>query len=1215
MVNSPNFDKLKKLSNIDDPIKINQIFIYLMNELKAYLNLEVVNKKVKIHVVDEIEENRDSNTRLSSYGVIRSIIDDTYHIKLFKNYKKFFAFILLQSSYLTFIPNDLKNTIFIDFVVNKFVEIDLLEFSSVIEWTLFIKEKYVKYNFVSEKFRFDTFLELHDRKSSESPRQFFFEYIRRNSNQNFDDNPHFYLDKMYKELLFKSSKKLQSNEITETLKILTKIFYRIKNCDTLEGFCNYFNNFKKQGIIQTELSLRRFGKNLRWINKYSYVTPSYYFDWKAINMAIITCYLKFNPLLEKAKIDKIINQMPFLIMPKLSITNFTVELSAYFVIPRIYIKDLIYMLEKLEEFGFIIKKICSLAKKYVFSLNLNYFRESYKNGQIINPKNKNYSKDFEIEFIQNYNKDYCKTNLSLLDFLILERIRFFSYVGINFSRKKEISNKIKSDYSNFFIRENRLIEELEKSLKNLNGSPNLRKEFLTILERNQDFGFFYIKNEIEKWVNFFQIIEKESKETRMNNFIQFKEFYEKENTLQLIEESGIFDNIDSNSYAFRNLFLNYLNSSSKYTKDVEKLRVFYEFLKLCSNLKIFNIETIKKIINDPKLLDKIIKLKKDRLRELKRNNKTSDISSRTINLKINEFINKDPKIIKPYLIATIWTNSVASYFPQIILKNSSEVRAAIEKIIKYFPKTYFYETVDLFSKKEFIILQLFIPYLNNEEKIMLTSIISNIFKEDIISFSCYSWDGFLHTFSRKDFYDFNKKEFFYSEDLFKQYFLYIKGILGEELTPFEEKSVNPLNFWPKKNNMTSLIEKINRRVSTEDISFNTTDIQELLKLHQNLDKYLLNEEKTGVAKKEKFFKQHIKAIKFFPALQKFGLGQYFLYITPFDLEDIDFKLLLTNTFQKIKHLASIDNTNSLLIKYLYPYNDPNTSYLNWLRSKNKIREYCFFSVKKISQILHFNNNLSSNGWYLDSNNFSTHVQNVLFNPNYEVPDSEVKHFNIGDLSISDYYPPDSLFFKTLLPLYNWRSIDIKSKINSNSRAIFDELQPLIKEKIIFPYITLKNFGFKEIIHFILLNLKIETVDLLKHIFQYFNLGFVYEIEGEYYIHGFTKEKKVNRGLMIKLYLPDCELSEFLRIFEDVFQYLKVEKYLILTDLVSGDYLLRSVYGSTTYHRFIKKYNPLQNLIWKPRAKRWVNHKLFGKNFEYLYPELILKEKIGTEGIK
>ncbi len=209
----------------------------------------------------------------------------------------------------------------------------------------------MSYNFLSnqaDKFRFDKFLELHEKKSTESPKQFFFEYIRRNPNINFDENLQFFLNKMYEEFMFKSSRALLSNEITETLRILTKIFYRIKNCDTLEGFCGYFNTFKKQGIIQTDLSLRSFRKNLRWINKYSYITPTYYFDWKSINMAIITCHLKFNPLLEKAKVDKIINQMPFLIMPKLSITNFAVEISAYFVIPRIYIKDLIYIFQYLK---------------------------------------------------------------------------------------------------------------------------------------------------------------------------------------------------------------------------------------------------------------------------------------------------------------------------------------------------------------------------------------------------------------------------------------------------------------------------------------------------------------------------------------------------------------------------------------------------------------------------------------------------------------------------------------------------------------------------------------------------------------------------------------------------------------------------------------------------------------------------------------------------
>lgn len=1211
LVNSLNLDKLKELSNMEDPIKINQIFIYLMNELKAYLNLDVINKKVKIHVVDEVNENRDSDTRLHSYGVNRSIRDDIYHIKLFKNYRKFFPFLLLQSAYLTFIPNNLKEKNLINFAINQFVEIDLQEFTSVIEWGLFIRERFLNYKFLSnqsDKFRFDKFLELKEIKDSESPKQFFFEYIRRNSNLDFDENLQFYFNKMYEDFMFKSSKNLQSNEITETLRILTKIFYKIKNCDTLEGFHNYFNNFKKQKIIQTDLSSRSFRKNLRWINKYSYITPSYYYDWKAINMAIITCHLKFNPLLEKAKIDKIINQMPFLIMPKLSITNFTVELSAYFVIPRIYIKDLVDMLEEMERFGYIIKKHCSLAKKYVFSLNLNYFRESYKNGQIIDFKKKRYLEDFELEFIQNYNKDFNKPNLTLLDFLILERIRFFSYVGINFSRKREISNIIKSDHSNFFIGENSLIEELENTLKILIDSPELRKEFLNFLERNQNFGFFYIKDELEKWVNYFKIIEKESKDTnRMNNFIEFKEFIEKENIIQSIEESNIFDHIDSNSFAFKNLFLNYLNSSDKYTKDVEKLRIFCEFLKLCSNLKIFSIKSIKKLINDPNLLINITKTKKSCLRSLKKNNKTYDISSKTINLKIDEFINKDPKIIKPYLIATIWTNSVASYFPQIILKNSPEVRATIYKIKNYFPKSYFYETIDLFSSQEFIFLQLFIPYLNNNEKISLISIIFKIFKENIISFKRYSWDGFLHTFSRKDFYDFNKKEFFYTKDLFGQFFLYAKSICGEELKNVKEKSGNTVKYWPIKENIANLIKKINKRIRSESISFKPIDIQKLIHFHLNLEKHLMNIEEFQIIKKENFFRQYIKSIKLLPAWQNFGLGEYSLYITPFDVDDIDLKLLFTNTFQKIKHIASIDSSKSMFINYIFPYNKPNSSYLNWLRSKNKIREYCLFTIKSISQIFHFNYNLSSNGWYLDSNNFNTYIQNILFNPNYRIQTSEVKHFEIGDLINSDHYKTDSSYFNALLHIYNWHSIDIKKNLNIINQSIFDEIQALIQKKIIFPFITPKNLGLNETIHFLLLNLKKDTVDILKYIFQYFNLGFIYEIEGEYYIHGFNKKKKIYSGLMIKLYLPDCELAEFLRIFEYIFQYLKVEKYLILTDLVKGDSIIKSVYGN---NNFLEKYNPLQNLIWDTKTEKWMNHKLFSKNFEYLYPELFLKQKDG-----
>ncbi|MHA1671552.1 MAG: hypothetical protein ACTSV5_13405 [Promethearchaeota archaeon] len=1195
MVNPPNFNKLRQ-SAIEDPIRINQIFLNLINELKAYLNLKAINNKYIIHIVDELlYQNRDSNISLISYGVSRLINEDIYHIKLYKEFTDLFPFLLLQSAYLAFVPNNLKETNLINFAINQFIEIELQDFKLINEWKLYISDRYLNY-----EFRFDKFLELQETKSSESPKQFFFEYIRRYPNVNLDENLDFFLNKMYEDYIFKSSKNLQSNEITETLRVLIKIFYKIKNCDTLEGFYNYFNNFKKQGIIQTDLSLRSFRKNLRWINKYSYITPSYYYDWKAIDLAIITCQLQFNPLLEKTKIDKIINQMPFLIMPKLTINNFTVDLSAYFVIPRVYIKDLVYLIERMEQNGYIIKKHCSLAKNYVFSLNLNYFREYYKNGQIINFKNKNYSRDFEIEFIQSYNKDFNKPNLTLLDFLILERIRLISYVGITFSRRKEISNIIKSDYNNFFSGENHLTKELEKSLEVLINSPKLQKDFLNFLVRNQNFGFFYIKDELEKWEKYSRIIEKEPKNA-VNDFIQFKEFYEKEHTLQLIEEDGIFDIINSNSYSFKNLFLNYLNSKEKYAKEVEKFQFFYQFLKLCSNLKIFSIESIKRMINDPNILNKITQLKKTRLKNLKKNNRIYNISNKTINLKIDEFINKEPKIIKPYLIATIWTHSVANYFPQIILKNSPEVRATINKIKNFFPKSYFYETIDLFSSQEFIFLQLFIPYLNNNEKIILISIISKIFKEDIISFKQYAWDGFLQTFSRKDFYDFNEKEFFYTKDLFKQYFFYAKSICGEELKQFKEKSGCTVRYWSVKENTVNLIKKINKRIRSECVSFNPIDIQKLIDFHLNLEKYFMNKEEFELVKNENFFNQYIKSIKFFPAFQNFGLEQNILYITPFDLQDLDFKLLFSNTFQELKSIASIDSSNSLFIKYVFPFNEPNTSYLNWLRSKNKIREYCLLAIKSISQIFHFNYNLSSNGWYLDSNNFNNYVQNILFNPNYRVQTSEVKHFNIGDLIIMDYYKPDSTYYKALLHLYNWHSIDIKKKINNIKNPLFDEIQVLIKNKLIFPYITTKNLDLKEIIYVILLNLKKDTIDTLKYIFQYFNFGYIYEIKGEYYIHGFDKKKKVYSGLMIKLYLPNCELAEFLRIFEYVFQYLKVEKYLIITDLVNGDSLIKSVYRNKN---FLEKYNPLQNLIWNAKSEKWENHKLFSKTFEYLYPELI-----------
>lgn len=1204
LVKPPNFNQLDITSTIDDEIQFYQIFLNLINQLTAYLNLEVINKKFRIYLLEEIE-NLEKDGELFSYGVMRYVEEGIYHIKLFKEFQKLFPFFLLQSAYFAFVPDALKESDLIDYAIIQLVEIDLQEFELLEEWKLFARERYIRYSREKYKFRFDKFLELEE-LDSKTPLQYFFDCIRQYSNLNLDEVPYLLLDTLDSTFM-KPSYRVNTNEIAETLRIITKIFYQAKSIDTLEGYGEYFTKFKEQGIIKTDLSYRKFRKNLRWINKTGRIAPAYYYDWKALDMAVIICYLKFNPQLDKAQVDKIIYKMPFIVMPKLSITNFAVELSAYFVIPRVYIKDLQSMLDKIERSGYIIHKYFSIAKQYTFDLNLNYFLESYKEGQILKPNHKNGSKDYELEFMLKYHEKFFNSQLTLLDFLILDRVRFFSYLGLSFSRRKETSS-LKSDFYDFIIDQNNIIKELEECLDKLRGSPTLCNDFQDFLDRNNSFGFFYINEELEKWVNYFRIIEKKS---NLFNIIQFKEFVEKENVLQLIDTSGIFSDIDTNSYGFKILFLDYLNANEKYRKEVERLRFFHKFLNGCSNLKIFKIRNIKQLIAEPDSLEKIIRVKKERLHQLQNSSDLRHLSYKTINHSIEKYINIEPQVIKPYLLATIIT-WMASYFPQIILKNNPDVKETIQKLKSYFPEIYYYETIDLSTDEEYLFLSLFIPNITSNEKIILISALNSMFKDSIISFKRYPWTGFLETFTRRDFYDFTNKKFFYTPDLYSQYYIFIKKMLGEVKSSFPKTSVNKTKLWPMNKGMKNLIDRVNTRLRSEDILFDTEDLSHLLQFHHNLESYFSDIEKYKEAQKERFFHHYIGSIILLPAFHRFGISQYFLYFTPFDFAEIDFKLLFINTFQKIRYNASINSSNSFLINYLFPYNDPNSSYLNWLRGQNKLREYCLFKIESFSQIVQFNTNLSSEGWYFDSNTFRMYVQNILFNPSYSFRKSEVKQFPLTAESGLEYSGPNTEEFNSLMEFYTMESVNVKKRLLFNSQSIFEKISTLINNNLAYPYLTFKNLGFKENIHFLLLNIKTEVLLILKNVFQYFNLVHLYDIKGEYYIHGFDEKKTITKGLMVNLYLPECELAEFLRVFEYVFQYLKVEKYLILTDLVDGEFFLKSIIGN---NRILDKYNPLTNLIWSKRKKQWSNHKLFTQEFNFLYPDLLYSQKDDHESSK
>lgn len=81
--------------------------------------------------------------------------------------------------------------------------------------------------------------------------------------------------------------------------------------------------------------------------------------------------------------------------------------------------------------------------------------------------------------------------------------------------------------------------------------------------------------------------------------------------------------------------------------------------------------------------------------------------------------------------------------------------------------------------------------------------------------------------------------------------------------------------------------------------------------------------------------------------------------------------------------------------------------------------------------------------------------------------------------------------------------------------------------------------------------------------------------------------------MIKLYLPDCQLEEFQKNFDLLFEYLEIKHYIISNDLVDGNDLLKSIYRDLD---FLKTYNPLKNLKWNEKDKIWMNHKFFGEKF-------------------
>jgi len=947
---------------------------------------------------------------------------------------------------------------------------------------------------------------------------------------------------------------------------------------------------------------------MQWISKHSHISPSYQVRWNALDVSLNICFMKFHPKLEKSKINEIIHNLPFFIAPKLSYSSFHCEIFGFFVIPRIFLDDLINLVDKMEKKGYLIKKYLLRVNLYTYFHNLNYFRAFLKERNLINPSHRKYEKFYEIEFRMKYGQEFYQKNLSLLDLLILDRIRFFSTNSFGFERRNKTLEELKSDSIDEIIYQRNLIESLKNFAIQFFDNIRLRTDFLNFLDNNQFFNFFILKKVLSNLVVVLNLIKKTNLlNPKIKNLLQFHEHIKNNGVSLLFEENRLFKEKFLVKIINKDFLPVYYTSKKEFDEIIYRFTVYRDIINLCDNLKIFNLNSIKRLIEDPRNIDAIFKKKELKLKKKYEAIKSRVLTSKEVEKKIDNFLINNPPLIKPNLVNTFTNTHISNFFPIFLFKNTEKSKEKINELKSFFPQIVIDESTDLFSNEEIIYVEVSSPNLNFEEKSQFYSMIFNNFKETVILGNRYFHSGYLPVFSMKSFYDLESKRFFYTKALFNQFFDYVKQTLGRKLRiPQTKSNAIQEKYLSREKNLINLSKVVNIRVSKEKHKLDIKNLNKLLIFHSNLKKYLLDVERFKESKLTQFFENYVKSINFIPSFQHFGFSQYFLCLYPTSMNEIDFKILLSNTFQRIKLHACIDSSTLLFIKYIIPYKIPNLKYLHWLtKSKRIIREYCGFSIKKIYQVLHFDYNLTLEGWKCNKDRFKTHMENLLFNQINNFKNSNIKDFGVVEDSINSYFGPESPEYKSLIQIYNWKSIDIKSYLGTTKLSTRNHINNLLKKNLIFPYLSLKNLDLFDKVSIIIPNLKQELNETIMKIFSFFNLVFIYEIEGEYFIYGFDQEENFQNGLMIKVYFPKCEISEFLKVFDLLFEYLEIKNYLILNDMVDGKNLIKSIYGGLD---FLKSYNPLKNLEWNKQKKRWMNPKVFTSKFEPIHPDLISKGK-------
>ena len=1171
---------------------LNKQFIQLINIIQEQLELEPLIQEFNEISLIVKEKIRDTNDPFSM-GVEREYIDGKIFIKIDARFLEFLSIIILREAYRLFIPKSFQDDINIQFLIYMIIELELETTPIIQKWRIKIRE----YDVYIDLFKDDVdtlikFFRLEDPESKQTIVPFFFQYIR---GLNVIDDK--LLDKMGHEFIEMMKAFLREEDTLDTIRILRKIFYSVKSYHALLDYQEIFKDMKDKG--EESLSVRKFVNIVRKLSRHSYCAPTYQLDWSRINLLYYIVFIRFHPSLDWFEIKDFIKNFPFFLWPRNSALGLSIEVFGYMILPKVYNDDLQKCLKYLRKIGYIINYNIYSVEKYKHWVNLNYLKKEVDENQFVSPNNKIFRDDFILDFNLEYSNKEIKKKLELLDFFILDRVRGLSgFTGFGFERRESTISGLKTDLLNEISYETNKYKRFKEQVNIFQDSQILKKDFLEFLDLHKKEGFFLLLNKLNDTLKVLKILDDKNKKKwrnqkelislALNNLTNFEDII-------ILKDKSIMKDFISN------LIPLFLRSREQFKREIEKIELFYGFLESCKAIKLYNLNSIERVIKDFELSSIISQTKEKKLELVYNESKFKEITSKEIESKLDEFSSAEPPVLKPNLINSITLITYKRQFLMLFIIYSSQTIETLESISLNFPHFYYQILNNLYLEYKVIYCEIGIPYLDMKERYQLLSILYNNFGKDILVINRFLHPGIYPSFSRKNFYDFLNNKFVYIDSLFEQFIVFSRNIFGNKLPSIKEKQSELYqDLWLKDNNILEFMKKVNQKRYREKPFPNSQELRKLFKFNNQLKQTLENPDLFFNIKREAFYSDYIKSIKYRPNLKKFGFQQYYLYIQLSEANAIDFSLLLLNSFQSVKFCAQSNVNISLLIRYIFPKNTPNLAYLNWLTlSKKIINEFILFTKKaSINQIdIH---NITPTGWALDINKFQSYIKNIII----KVPYPNEPDIYEGDFTLINDQIPKSPLFRDLIRIYGIKSLNLKKILQTKKGAPVESIiLNFLRKDLISPYIKLKNLQLREKFIFIIPNLTTLQTQILIKVFKFFDIVDISPIEGDYFIHSFNEVKKFENGLYIKLSLPIIEIESFIQIFALLFKYLSIKHYLINGDFYDGSKFVENV------NRDIKpSYNPLKNFKWNKLDKIWQNWKLFGEKFEYLYPPLVIDEE-------